>query len=424
MSSQSLIKTLGSGILFASTAIGVSHLVQSTRAGADYGFALLWIVVAANVLKFPFFEYGSRYANVTGKSLIDGYAGLGRWMLWIYLGVTLCSMFFVASAVNAVSAGFFDNLFGISSLTPSFPQLPVALLLGICMAILLRGKYKALDGVIKVIGSVMVFTTLVAFTFTIIEGPTTPRSEFLTPEIWTPTSIVFIIAIIGWMPSAIDLSTWNSLWTLERIQSSGYKPSLRQTLSEFNMGYWMSALLAVCFLTLGAYLMFGTGKELSDSAVTFSGQVISLYTTAIGDWSGLLISTAAFSIMFGTLIGVLDGYSRAVERTVELLFLSPEKTRQFRQNRLTYMTVLMVLSAVSFGIITWFAGQLRSLVDLATTISFLIAPLLAIVNFYLVNRKEFPDEGKPGIIMKALSYIGIVFLSGFAVYYFFMLSHN
>lgn len=88
------LKTLGPGILFASTAIGVSHLVQSTRAGADFGFALLWAIVAANVLKFPFFEYGSRYANATGESLIDGYGKLGRWMLWLYFFITLFSMFF------------------------------------------------------------------------------------------------------------------------------------------------------------------------------------------------------------------------------------------------------------------------------------------------------------------------------------------
>ena len=34
------LKTLGPGILFASTCIGVSHLVQSTRAGALAGFGL------------------------------------------------------------------------------------------------------------------------------------------------------------------------------------------------------------------------------------------------------------------------------------------------------------------------------------------------------------------------------------------------
>jgi Mn2+/Fe2+ NRAMP family transporter len=33
-------KTAGPGILFASAAISVSHLVQSTRAGADFGLLL------------------------------------------------------------------------------------------------------------------------------------------------------------------------------------------------------------------------------------------------------------------------------------------------------------------------------------------------------------------------------------------------
>ena len=69
-------KTFGPGILFASTAIGVSHLVQSTRAGAEYGFLLLGFVILATVLKYPFFEYGSRYANVTGTSIIDGFPNL------------------------------------------------------------------------------------------------------------------------------------------------------------------------------------------------------------------------------------------------------------------------------------------------------------------------------------------------------------
>ena len=57
---QNLLKTLGPGILFASTAIGVSHLVQSTRAGAVYGFELLGFIMLANLFKYPFFEYASR----------------------------------------------------------------------------------------------------------------------------------------------------------------------------------------------------------------------------------------------------------------------------------------------------------------------------------------------------------------------------
>ena len=64
------LSKLGPGILFASTAIGVSHLVQSTRAGADYGLTLIAAILLANLFKFPFFDAGSRYARVTGTTLI------------------------------------------------------------------------------------------------------------------------------------------------------------------------------------------------------------------------------------------------------------------------------------------------------------------------------------------------------------------
>ena len=50
------LKKLGPGLLFAGAAIGVSHLVQSTRAGADFGFGLLWALVISIILKYPFFN--------------------------------------------------------------------------------------------------------------------------------------------------------------------------------------------------------------------------------------------------------------------------------------------------------------------------------------------------------------------------------
>ena len=79
----------GPGLLWAATAIGISHLVQATRAGAETGFGLVSVLVLALVLKYPFFEYGPRYAAATGDSLIEGYSRIGRWALWLYLVITL-----------------------------------------------------------------------------------------------------------------------------------------------------------------------------------------------------------------------------------------------------------------------------------------------------------------------------------------------
>ena len=54
----SFLKSIGPGFLLAGAAIGVSHLVQATRAGADYGFVLIWALVLACVSKYPFLEFG------------------------------------------------------------------------------------------------------------------------------------------------------------------------------------------------------------------------------------------------------------------------------------------------------------------------------------------------------------------------------
>ena len=66
-----MIKKLGPGLLFAGAAIGVSHLVQSTKAGAEFGFGLIWALILSNIFKYPFFLYGPKYAAATGESLLD-----------------------------------------------------------------------------------------------------------------------------------------------------------------------------------------------------------------------------------------------------------------------------------------------------------------------------------------------------------------
>ncbi|MCB9196414.1 MAG: Nramp family divalent metal transporter [Flavobacteriales bacterium] len=414
---SNFLKTLGPGILFASTAIGVSHLVQSTQAGAYYGLGLVWAVLLANVLKYPFFEYGSRYANATGKSIIDGYLSMGKIYLWIYFIITLGSMFFVSAAVGKVTVGFMQNLFGLES---SF--LTMIILFSVCGIILISGQYKTLDGLMKVIGIVLVLSTIIAFVMTLAHGKSTDRSLFEAD--WFPTSdsgTVFLIALMGWMPTAVDLSAWNSLWTVERIKQTGYKPSLKETLTDFRIGYWASAALSICFVVLGAFLMFGTEQTFSPQMGAFANEIIGLYTSSIGQWSYLIIAAAAFSIMFGTCIAVFDGYGRALTKTTELLFTPINKQLTDNSKIKRYQIGVGITVAGALMTIVLFennADGFKSLVNFAQSLSFLIAPYIAIVNFRLVSRSRV-GENAPGLVMQAISYLGIIFLTSFSLYYLY-----
>lgn len=405
-------KTAGPGILFACTAIGVSHLVQSTRAGADYGLLILGFVIIVTLLKYPFFEYGSRYANSTQTSIIDGYKQLGKPALWLYFLLTIASMFFVTGAVGFVTAGFFENLFGLDFLG----EWTVIILFGICVGILAVGKYNVLDSLVKIIAIVLLVSTVSAFLLTLYNGPIEPVEGFVPKELWEVSGIFFLLALMGWMPTAVDLSSWNSLWTLERMKQTNYRPKLKETLFEFRFAYFITGILAIMFVVLGTFMFYGSGDELPNNNSLFAHEIVTLYTSTIGDWSYVIIAASAFTVMFGTIIAVLDGYSRSLQRTIELIFTRKEEKIRTKV-RILYVVFLLVLSIGSLTVIFQFGNNLKELVDFATVLSFVIAPIIAVFNFRLVTGKFLDKLHQPSVILRILSFAGIIFLSGFALFF-------
>ncbi len=403
-------KTAGPGILFASTAIGVSHLVQSTRAGADFGLMMIGFVILVTLLKYPFFEYGSRYANSTQTSIIDGYKKLGKPALWLYFLLTITSMFFITAAVGFVTAGFLENLFGIDFLG----DWTVVILFVVCVGILAIGKYHILDSLIKIIVIVLLVSTVSAFLFALYNGPIEPVSGFEAQELWNLSGIFFLLALMGWMPTAVDLSSWNSLWTLERMKQTNYKPKLKETLSEFRLAYLITGILAIMFVVLGTFIFYGTGTDLPNNNSDFANKVVTLYTETIGDWSYIIIAASAFTVMFGTIIAVFDGYSRSLQRTVELIFIKKEENLR-TQFRILYVVFLIFLSGGSLLVLFQFESNLKELVDFAAVLSFVIAPIIAIFNLKLVTGKYLEKGDQPSVLLKVLSYAGIIFLSAFAI---------
>lgn len=401
---------LGPGILFASTAIGVSHLVQSTRAGADYGWGLVGAIVLANVAKYPFFEFGSRYASATGTSLIDGYRKLGRGAAWAYLLVTLGTCFFVMGAIGLVTASFLDHLGGISERVGRPATTAVAAVVFAGSTVLLAvGKFQVLDRVIKVITAVLFVSTFVAFAVvwwrTPLSAVPPPPADFAP---WRGADLAFAIALMGWMPTAVDLSTWNSLWTLERIRQTKYKPPLRHTLAEFNVGYLFSAVLALMFCALGAWLMYLPDVDFPTAPAAFAAAVVQIYTQAIGGWSFWLMAAAAFSAMIGTCIACIDGYARSVAHSVASLREQPVSDRLTR-------AMLVVIGAGAFVLIAQFGSDIRTLVDFATTMSFIIAPVVGLANLVLVSRADFPEEARPPKWLRITAWIGLLVLTALGV---------
>lgn len=406
---SSRLKALGPGLLWAGAAIGVSHLVQSTRAGANYGFALIWILLVANLFKYPAFEFGPRYAAATGESLLEGYKRIGKWAMTVFLLMTFGTMFTIQAAVTIVTAGLASKLFGLewSALTWS------AVLLAICALILMIGRYPLLDKVIKAIIILLTLSTLIAVGMAVGHGSSV-QTDFIPPRVWNLTGIAFMVALMGWMPSAIDISVWHSLWTLERKKSTGHAPTLREALFDFNLGYFGTAVLSLCFLTLGALVMYGRGESFSPAGAVFAGQLINLYTGALGEWSRPIIAIAAFTTMLSTTLTVTDAFPRVLRRSSELVF--PGKFNQDNSQWL-YWAWMAVVVLGALTMIGFFLHGMTQLVDLATTLSFLTAPILAYINYRVVTGDWVPEAARPKPWLRIFSWVAIIFLAGFSLFF-------
>lgn len=403
------LKSLGPGLLWAGAAIGVSHLVQSTRAGAIYGFDLVGIILLINLFKYPFFEFGPRYAASTGESLLQGYNRLGKWGLVLYVLLTLGTMFPLQAAITAVTAGLFSNVFA-GSFT-SFAWALIILIAGIL--IITVGKFSFLDKIIKFIITLLAISTLVAVASAINKG-FHPDPQYVRSFEWSFADIALLIAFAGWMPSAIDISVWHSLWTIAKKKASGYAPRLKESLFDFNVGYIGTALLSIGFLSLGALVMYGSGEQFSDNGTQFAGQLIHLFTANLGSWAYILIAIAALTTMSSTTLTCLDAYPRVLKPTTELLF--PKVASRKEWNWLSWLW-LGILFVGTITILRFFVTAMSFLVDLATTLSFLTAPVLGYMNYKVVTGSNVKQEDRPKLWLRILTWCGLVVLSGFGIYY-------
>ncbi len=404
---RNLFQVIGPGLLMAGAAIGVSHLVQATRAGAEYGFQLLVIVVLVNVLKYPFFEYGHRYPAATGENLLAGYRKLGPGFVEAFLLLTVISGLSATAGVTFVAAGLAQHLFGLDMGTTAWS----ALLMGACATLLVVGRYRWLDLGMRGIMATLSIATVVAFIVAANHGGVAPGG-FEGPSPWTQASVGFLVALMGWMPAPIEVSAWQSLWIEARDHDSGHHTDFAEARLDFNFGYGLTVFLAVLFLGLGTLLMYGSGVEIQNSSGGFAAQLVDLYQQTLGGWSGPLIAAAAFTTILSTTLTVVDAYPRSM--AVGLRLLWPSFPIRFR---LLYSLGIVTMCGSALLIIDSFLNQLTAMVDFATTIAFLAGPIYGFLNYRLLTSIHTPQHMHPGPVLRIISWMGMIFGALFGLFF-------
>ena len=419
LSKRGIQKSLGPGILLAGACIGGSHLMSSTTAGAKFGFALIGLILLTNLFKYPFLLVGTRFTAATGMSLLEGFQSRNAFYLPLYLIVSLITGTFTIAAVSYVSGVLLTNI----PLLAEFPPMDLSIgVLVISSFTLLLGQYKALDKISKTL--VTLLTILTLFAVISLLGRGSYQNVDINwinpnPSPWQLSNLAFLIPLMGWMPGPVELCVWPSLWMFSRSQETNYQPNINEAEFDFNLGYIITVITAIFFVTLGALTMYGSGQGmLSGSGVSFAQNLIRLYTEAIGDWAKWVIVPASFAAMFSTTLTCLDAYPRSIS-AIQGLLLGKDRghvVSSSEQKRLQIWMVLHVFASLIALLIARSGGVgVKDFVFTAMTGSFLTAPLFAWMALDTINSNLVPNKYRYGPWMTYLSWMGLIFLGGFSL---------
>lgn len=406
-----VVRWLGPGVVLAATAIGASHLVLAPSAGAAYGYALLWLVPFTHLFKYPAFDFGPRYAVATGESLLDGYAkvpGPRGWALWAFLGGTVVQGFSVLAGVLGVSAVV------ARAAVPALSVPEWAAVLGVAAAGLLwSGRFDGLSALSKAMLAGLAAMTVLAFLAT--PPPASAWTRLAVPAL-PAGSIVLVAAILGWMPTGLDVSVWHSLWALERREAwserAGAGPDRPRRLFaiarlDLAIGYGLTFALAAMFFALGVEVLRPTGTipQGGDVAVT----IARLYTDVLGSWALYPFLVAAFFGMWSSTYAVMDGFPRAFSGTLRRLRAlggpAAPAAPAAGEDR-AYWLFLGVSLTLALAEIAWLEDPVL-LVTIAAVASFLLAPLTYALNHWCVTRHVDDPALRPSPALRAWSIAGI-----------------
>jgi Mn2+/Fe2+ NRAMP family transporter len=453
---RGLFRHFGPGIILMMTGIGTSHLLTAPAAGGRFEYALLWCIPVAYVFKYYGFEMAFRFTNATGRSMLDAYTTApGKWPVWYVLITTLiqCALG-QAGRLAAAAAVLFYVFSEILDLELSTYGLALG---GLSVAIILYGRYAAVELATKLLAGLLVVSTVGVYL--VAPAPFSAMGHFFTVEV-PGGSWLIIAAFLGLLPTGMDVSLQASEWgkakrvgmgrIREQLEQEGYarpfdafastKSDLTVDVStlpehaqeycrrwfriglwDFSVGHVVSFVLATIFLLLAAVWLYPSPVE--GRAVI--GEIAGIFPPGMR----AVFLAGAFAATFSTAFNYFDGWPRVVAACCRNLFRTTAALPGVAADRLTqthrrtwsseYNVYRMTMFYSLVAAVVIIAGVPRPvfLVLASSALAFFIAPIIFFLNLYycLTVIPKTDRAFYPSPFARVFSYISLVVFTGLTV---------
>src|SRR5882757_3516628 len=379
------VRAFGPGIVVALSWVGTGDLIDNSVAGGNYGYALLWVLPLSLIFRFVFVNALGKYPlyNVQrDPSIVRGisrvHPAFGWLMLVSFVVYTHILMAFTLSGVGVALRGLFGGL-------PTFWWSVLGALS--VFAVTLRGAYRVIERIFKVILVVMVLTFVLGVVLVGINWAELVKGfAFELPA----QQGLFDSGLVA---SSLVLATLGSMANLfypEFLREKGWTTPAYRKVQRYDLlfGTFVVLFLGVAIWAIGAEVLYGK------QGVSTAGDIADALGVAVGPIGPYIFYLGLLGAAWTTVAGSLFALSKMVVESLHVV--RPQRAERYpRTGARTADPIYRWMILWGLVAVLWSLPNAPGFVALVVVAHVLTSPFLLLIVIALIvmlNRKDIMGE--------------------------------
>jgi manganese transport protein len=381
---RAFLPFFGPAVIASIAYMDPGNFATNIQAGAGYGYALLWVLLAANLIAMLFQSLSAKLGIVTGRNLAemcrDEYPRPLVYAMWAMSEV---------SAMATDLAEFLGGAIGLSLIfgIPLIYGMVVTAIVTYVILIMERGGFRRMEIVIGVFVTIISLCYLAEILIAPVDWAGVGKG-LVTPSIPDSNALMIAVGIVGAtvMPHAVFL---HSGLTQGRILPNDERE--RRLIVRFSNREVVIALAAAGLVNMAMVMMAAAAFHLGHSEVA---EIETAYHTLTP-----LLGGAAASVFLVSLIA--SGVSSSVVGTMAGQMIM----QGFVRFRIPLLVRRLVTMVPAFAVVLMGIDSTKALIASQVILSITLPiPMLALLHF--TSKRTIMGDYVNGTLVKVLGSLG------------------
>lgn len=382
---------IGPGIVIAATGLGAGDLIAASVAGARFGTALLWVVVAGALLKFVLNENLARWQLATSTTVVEALVERLPLFWSLYFLVYLLLWSFVVAAALMAACGL-----AVHALFPEVNVRTAGIVQSLLAAVLvLAGRYQMIERLMKFFIALM-FTVVIICASLVATDTGQIARGLLVPHV-PAGSTWLVLGVLGGVGGSVTLLSYG-YWMREK----GWQgiASLGQMRIDLLVAYLLTGLFGIAIMIIASSVSV---EAVSGNQMALAiAEQLETRLGPVGKW-GFLIGFwgAVFSSMLGVWQGIPYLFADFIKN-----FRSTGSVQGVSSTSFLYRLYLAYLCF--FPMIMLWLDKPVWVVMLYSVTGAAFMPLLAGLLLYLNNKADWAGKWRNSLLSNFMLLAGLV----------------